>query len=41
MESKDSTVTKLPENAYRPLKPGEEYIPVIPDAKIVPEVTPY
>lgn len=35
------TATKLPENAYRPLKPGEEYIPVVPDDKIVPEVTPY
>ncbi|RKY56380.1 MAG: oligopeptide transporter, OPT family [Candidatus Neomarinimicrobiota bacterium] len=33
--------TRLPENAYRKLKPGEEYIPVIPDKKIVPEVTGY
>jgi len=41
MDSKDSAVTKLPENAYRALKPGEEYVPVIPDAKIVPEVTRY
>ncbi|MCK4689827.1 MAG: oligopeptide transporter, OPT family, partial [Candidatus Marinimicrobia bacterium] len=31
----------LPENAYRKLEPGEEYIPVIPDKKIVPEVTRY
>jgi len=31
----------LPENAYRKLEPGEEYIPVVPDDKIVPEVTPY
>jgi len=41
MESTHSATTKLPENAYRQLKSGEEYIPVIPDAKIVPEVTPY
>jgi len=32
---------KLPENAYRKLKPGEEYIPVVPDDVIMPEVTPY
>ena len=32
---------RLPENAYRKLEPGEEYIPVIPDKKIVPEVTRY
>ncbi len=31
----------LPENAYRTLKPGEEYVPVIPASKIVPEVTGY
>ncbi|MFH1842052.1 MAG: oligopeptide transporter, OPT family [bacterium] len=31
----------LPENAYRKLEPGEEYIPVIPAEKIVPELTPY
>jgi putative OPT family oligopeptide transporter len=41
METKDSAVTKLPENAYRALKPDEEYVPVIPDGKIVPEVTRY
>lgn len=33
--------TKLPENAYRKLQPGEEYIPVTPAERIVPEVTPY
>ncbi len=32
---------RLPENAYRKLKPGEEYVPVIPDKKIVPEATGY
>lgn len=31
----------LPENAYRELKPGEEYIPIIPPSQVVPEVTPY
>ncbi|BBB32222.1 conserved hypothetical protein [Thermotomaculum hydrothermale] len=30
----------LPENAYRPLKEGEKYIPFIPAEKIIPEVTP-
>jgi putative OPT family oligopeptide transporter len=32
---------KLPENAYRKLKDGETYTPVIPDHLIVPEVTRY
>ncbi len=32
-------VKGLPENAYRELKQGEEYIPVIPSSRIVPEVT--
>lgn len=32
---------KLPENAYRKLHEGEEFVPVIPDDKIVPEVTGY
>ena len=31
----------LPENAYRKLRPGEEYIPVVPANRIVPELTPY
>lgn len=31
----------LPENAYRPLKPGEKYIPVVPAESIVPEITAY
>jgi putative OPT family oligopeptide transporter len=31
----------LPENAYRKLEPGEEYVPVVPAGKIVPEATPY
>jgi len=31
----------LPENAYRKLKSGEEYVPVVPAGKIVPELTTY
>jgi len=30
---------KLPENAYRELKPGEVYVPVVPDEKGVLEIT--
>ncbi|MBD3178742.1 MAG: hypothetical protein GF417_03605 [Candidatus Latescibacteria bacterium] len=29
----------LPENAYRELEPGEEYVPYIPADKAVPETT--
>lgn len=32
---------KLPENAHRPLQPGEQYKPILPADKVVPEVTPY
>ncbi len=31
--------TKLPENAYRELKPGEQYVPMVPPHVTVPEVT--
>ncbi|RIK69191.1 MAG: oligopeptide transporter, OPT family [Planctomycetota bacterium] len=31
--------TRLPENAYRELKPGETYVPMVPAAATVPEVT--
>ena len=31
----------LPENAYRKLKPGEKYTPVVPAETIVPEITGY
>jgi putative OPT family oligopeptide transporter len=31
----------LPENAYRKLNEGEEYLPVVPNDKPLPEVTPY
>ncbi len=33
--------TGLPENAYRPLKEGEEYIPVVLPDKPLPEITPW
>lgn len=32
---------RLPENAYRKLNPGEEFVPIVPAAKIMPELTPY
>jgi len=35
----EKKVTELPENAYRELKPGEEYKPVLPTNKPVTEVT--
>lgn len=31
--------TKFPENAYRELKPGEQYVPMIPPTMTVPELT--
>jgi len=31
----------LPENAYRKLKEGEEFLPVVPNEKPLPELTPY
>ncbi|MFQ5589842.1 MAG: OPT family oligopeptide transporter [Phycisphaerae bacterium] len=31
--------TRLPENAYRELKPGETYVPMVPPEVTVPEVT--
>lgn len=31
----------LPENAYRKLKPGEEYLPVVPAEQPLPEATTY
>ena len=37
----DDQVTKsLPENAYRPLKPGETYAPYVPASANLPEATP-
>jgi putative OPT family oligopeptide transporter len=31
--------TRLPENAYRELKPGETYVPMVPPSAVVPEIT--
>jgi putative OPT family oligopeptide transporter len=31
--------TKLPENAYRELKPGEKYVPMVPPEVTAPEIT--
>ncbi len=31
----------LPDNAYRKLEPGEEYVPLIPNNTVLPEATPY
>ncbi|MEN6511657.1 MAG: oligopeptide transporter, OPT family [Chloroherpetonaceae bacterium] len=39
MQDNQNNIVSLPENAYRELKPGEEYIPVIPASQIVPQVT--
>lgn len=38
MESNDNVIKGLPLNAYKELKPGEEYIPVMAPGKIYPEV---
>ena len=37
----ENKVTKLPENAHRELKPGEEYQPLLSPNKNYPEVTPW
>jgi putative OPT family oligopeptide transporter len=40
MEPSSTGKTKLlPENAYRPLKPGEEYVPIVPADQSPPETT--
>ncbi len=36
-----SSTKSLPENAYRKLKDGEKYVPVVPASSIVPEITGY
>lgn len=41
MEKKDTTPRKLPDNAYRELKPGEEYKPLMSANKNYPEVSPW
>lgn len=39
MEHVNTGQSDLPENAYRELKPGEEYKPVLPVSQVFPEVT--
>ncbi|HVP11747.1 MAG TPA: OPT/YSL family transporter, partial [Phycisphaerae bacterium] len=39
MASQPQIQTKLPENAYRELKPGEKYIPMVPPNVPAPEIT--
>lgn len=39
MSHADKTTTSLPENAYRVLKPGEVYQPMVPASANVPETT--
>ncbi|RNC67052.1 OPT family oligopeptide transporter [Proteiniphilum sp. X52] len=41
MELEEKKITELPENAYRELKPGEEYKSVLPPDRPVTEVTPW
>ncbi|MDD3738159.1 MAG: oligopeptide transporter, OPT family [Lentimicrobiaceae bacterium] len=41
MEEQNKQPVELPENAYRELKPGEEYKPVLPADRDVTEITPY
>ena len=41
MEEKKQEGVSIPENAFRELKPGEEYVPVMRPGKEYPEVTPY
>lgn len=36
----ETTKKSLPENAYRPLKPGESYEPLVPASTQLPEFTP-
>ena len=41
MEHLQSTTSGLPDNAYKELKPGEEYRPIIDPVAPYPEVTPW
>ena len=41
MNTENEKLPGLPENAYRELKPGEEYKPVLPTERSVLEVTPW
>ena len=39
--SQEKEEMELPENAFRPLKEGEKYVPILRPEKNYPEVTPY
>lgn len=41
MENKENKQIELPDNAFRELKPGEEYEPVMSPKHVYPEVTPW
>ena len=41
MDHGTPTTTGLPQNAYRELKEGEEYLPIMDPRSRPPEVTPY
>lgn len=41
MEKKDERMGDLPENAFRELKEGEEFQPIMSPDKVYPEVTPW
>ena len=38
METNEKQPVDLPENAFRELKPGEEYKPILSPEKVYPEV---
>ena len=40
-EHSTGTIKGLPENAYKELKPGEEYTPLMPASTTPQEITPY
>ena len=41
MDPQSSTTNSLPDNAYKALKPGEEYRPILNPEQSYPEVTPW
>ncbi len=41
MDHSGNQQLSLPENAYRRLNEGEEYLPVVPNENPLPELTPY
>ena len=41
MEEQEKQALRLPDNAFRELKPGEEYEPIMRPDKVYPEVTPW